>query len=330
MEKYSKWRDASTGIHPFLPKAGRSDDEGGMYYIKLFFGSILSLLRLVAIFSLLLVLFISNLIAKAIVVTPLRRVFERIVDITITRTILCLMAFYWIPTKYMKPFHPKSALPTGTPGSHIKAGDIIIANHCSYVEILYLAFRYSPVFTSIPVNWKGYPKDVPFIVRSTIQAMMDVFNEPKEAQNAINLSQVLNYASSIGAPVVIFPEGGTTNGKALIQCLPVFGELSASIPVGKVNVLGFKYDYENFAPTYTVGRSFVHLFKLCKEFQNNMEVRYHSPNDLSLQVQEKGPESLEETVFTSLATILRTSQTKLTVQDKQEFKSYWYGHKKNY
>jgi len=330
MEKYSKWRDASTGIHPFLPKAGRSEDEGGIYYVKLIFGSILSLVRLPVVFSLLFIIFLSNIIAKMLFISPIRRAFERLIDTTVTRTILFFLGFYWIPTKFMKPFHPKSPLPTTTPGSYIKAGDIIIANHCSYVEILYLAFRFSPAFTSIPINWKGYPKDVPFIVRNTFQAIMNVFGEPKDTQGTMKLSEVIKYATSIGAPVVIFPEGGTTNGRALIQCLPVLGESASSIPISKINVLGFKYEYENFSPSFTVGNSFIHLFKLCKEFQNNLEVRYLSPKDLALQIEEKGVENTEETVFSALSTILRSNQTKLTIQDKQEFKSYWYGHKKNY
>lgn len=35
------------------------------------------------------------------------------------------------------------------PGSSVTSKDLILANHTSYLDILYLAYRYSPQFTSI-------------------------------------------------------------------------------------------------------------------------------------------------------------------------------------
>lgn len=66
-------------------------------------------------------------------------------------------------------------------------------------------------------------------------------------------------------PVVVFAEGTTTNGRALLKFAPVFEDYKADQKDGNFQIMSFKYDYGNMPPTYTVGNQFYHFFKLCSQ-----------------------------------------------------------------
>lgn len=65
-------------------------------------------------------------------------------------------------------------------------------------------------------------------------------------------------------PIMIFPEGTTTNGKgALLNFLPVFTHLEKS----RVHVFCLKYPYQEFNPAYICGSIYKHLLVLlCQVF----------------------------------------------------------------
>ncbi len=64
----------------------------------------------------------------------------------------------------------------------MRAGDIIVCNHSSYIDILYLAFKFSPIFAFGPSNW---PKTVPVkgsmvaVKSNVITALLEVFRDPE-------------------------------------------------------------------------------------------------------------------------------------------------------
>ena len=59
-------------------------------------------------------------------------------------------------------------------------------------------------------------------------------------------------------PVVVFPEGTTTNGSILLSLSPVLAKISAP-----VHVMCFKYGALDFSPSYSFGKWWLHIFRLC-------------------------------------------------------------------
>ena len=48
--------------------------------------------------------------------------------------------------------------PPHAPGANVLAGDIIITNHTSYIDVLYFTFKYNPVFATVPTEWDANTK----------------------------------------------------------------------------------------------------------------------------------------------------------------------------
>ena len=82
-----------------------------------------------------------------------------------------------------------------------------------------------------------------------------------------------------------------------------------------------RYVYEDFAPTYTAGSVAWHVAGLACQFANTLEVRYVSPSEASVLVDD-------ETDFaghaaTVLAQVLRIRRVRLGVDDKTAFLDYF-------
>lgn len=112
------------------------------------------------------------------------------------------------------------------------------------------------------------------------------------------LSELLNKSKKNGlGPVVLFPEGITTNGNVLIGCLPAFDSL---IDKAFVHVFAFsfvcglpfrnysnspaapyrRYEYSEFSPSFPAGNFLLHLWYLCGQVTNKLTVKHIIDADL--------------------------------------------------
>lgn len=81
-----------------------------------------------------------------------------------------------------------------SPGSSVYPGDVILANHTSYIDVIYLAFRFdlqtqkqirlilvrfAPVFTALPNTWDDSVPEGVAIQRSFFGALIDAITEPE-------------------------------------------------------------------------------------------------------------------------------------------------------
>ena len=148
------------------------------------------------------------------------------------RLLLFLMGFFYIKTETISLRKSRDR----TTDTSVKQGDLIIANWTSYVDIIYLAYQFSPVFTQVFI-------DTPRVkVISFWEAIQLVGQSPQVAQNQntlYTLDALAEKAKQAGwGPVVVFPEGTTTNGRALLKFSSVLDQLQLS--ASRIHLLAFK------------------------------------------------------------------------------------------
>mmetsp|Transcript_18227 Transcript_18227/g.46287 ORF Transcript_18227/g.46287 Transcript_18227/m.46287 type:complete len:183 (-) Transcript_18227:535-1083(-) len=132
MEKFSKWTDKGTGIHPFVPHKARPRSLPAKL-AHCIVAPVLLLLRLP------LAALVFLLWAVLRVVLPVRPI-VRALDASLLRALLLLLGFWRIDATLVEPsIAAKKRAPVRPP-------HLIVANLCSYIDILYLTCRYSPTF----------------------------------------------------------------------------------------------------------------------------------------------------------------------------------------
>lgn len=145
MEKYSRWSDTRTGINPFVPVDRKLSANIFIRILHYVFGSVFALIRFVLFAVVLMVLGISSIISYVFYPIGIVHWYYR----RITEYILCgiLLLICGVYSKCTIEDGRRLAL-----GAHTKKAnsvgrkDIILANYQSFIDILYLARMYSPVF----------------------------------------------------------------------------------------------------------------------------------------------------------------------------------------
>jgi len=334
MEKYSKWRDEKTSIHPFFaqkPKTAR------FVLSRFILGPLLFLVRLPLLIAVFLVYFI---VAQVLELLPLpgalMRLPLRLVHMVGARLLLLIMGFWWVESRHSRSSR-RVVLPTVTPGSHCSSGDLIVANLQGYAEVLYLAYRFAPVFTTVPIDGEGL-----VIKRSVFGALSDALHlertYSKDDSRCRTATELLKKAEAGSrGPVVVFPEGTSSNGRGLLANSRALK--GVEVRAERTHVVGFKYEWVTHSPAYTVGSAFASVYGVCSQVSNALTVRFLVPSEVpshpSLDANRVGPAAGEgewdEQVFQTLANALRMKRTALGMREKQEFLAYWReSHQKTY
>ncbi|KZT24445.1 hypothetical protein NEOLEDRAFT_1206595 [Neolentinus lepideus HHB14362 ss-1] len=148
MEKFSAFRDPGTGIQPFLaPVPPLGSDTYGKYLKPLQY--VIGLLKFVLAILLFAVYFILVHIICLILVPagPIHRAVTWLLTALLTRAILFIIGFWWIPVEVVIRKRGRSM--RANESWNPSVGDVIVSNWVSWTELLWLAFRYSfrSVFT---------------------------------------------------------------------------------------------------------------------------------------------------------------------------------------
>ncbi|KAL0949722.1 hypothetical protein HGRIS_009762 [Hohenbuehelia grisea] len=278
MEKFSAYRDPGTGIQPFLnpvPPIG----SDALATVALPFGYALAVIRtvLVVALSLLYVVLVNGLCLVFLPVPPLYRLFTRILTAVITRTILFIVGLFWIPVEIVTRKRGKGKHTTNS--WNPSAGDIIVSNWVSWIEVLWLSYRFNPIF-AVPV-FDPPPSPAPaqasspithtpgrrtgtgsanistaaraplpraqfrgFRVVSLLQMVMFSGRAPPygDGDPQDQATSLENIRSKANAPIVVFPESTTSNGRGLLRLANVFPNLSVPIKDFNVFVMCVRYD----------------------------------------------------------------------------------------
>jgi len=328
MEKYSHWRDSGTGIQPFLPlKSPKSNSvvDDILYYLNTFIlGPPIAICRLICILIILAFYLIQNTFLKFIPLSSIKWLFGRLIFTLEARLVLFNMGFLWIDSqKVTLTRGRKHARKEDTNISH---GDVIVCNCQSYVDVIYFMFRFNPTFVKIFESGKIKPISFLNAIKFT-----GSYPELKEEENAVSLKDIIKESKEkkIG-PIVIFPEGTTTNGRGLLKFLPVFKDFTPKDDIN-VHVYSIKYQFHGRNISYTVGSKFSHMYNLCSKIYHVMNVKYLSAeesqfNDIAAQAEL--PNSVIEGqlgahISKLIGQVLRIRKTGLSAKDKQEFLDYY-------
>ncbi|ESK97655.1 vacuolar protein sorting protein vps66 [Moniliophthora roreri MCA 2997] len=278
MEKYSAYRDPGTGIQPFLtpvppPKPG----SDFLYLVWAPIGYVIGAIRTVLVLGLTLVyvLLVHGVLSVFCVLPPAHRFATRIVTALLCRVVLFLAGFVWIPVEIIsrKRGRGNTVSQQWTPA----AGDIIVSNWTSWVELLWLAFRFNPIFVmpipessvpnapstpSTPIthtpgrrmgtgsaniasNARTVAPQIPivgFYPVSLLTAIRNTALVPPFPSLKNHRPQSLDdIRKNADRPLVVFPECTTSNGRGLLRFADVF-KRSAPVTGHNIFLMSVRYD----------------------------------------------------------------------------------------
>ena len=182
-----------------------------------------------------------------------RRLWLRTVDVVFARALLFIIGFVWIGESAadLRRMGIGSARSRGTGGqagsvAAVQRGDVVLCNHVSFVQVLYLAYRCSPEFTTVPLDGKGKLRRVGLFAALRAAFGADTASTTSGAGAALVSLDALageNRALAGGAPVVVFPEGAPTNNTTMLRFEPIAGESGALVPetASRTHLLTFKF-----------------------------------------------------------------------------------------
>ncbi|KAI9207697.1 uncharacterized protein BJ171DRAFT_578817 [Polychytrium aggregatum] len=315
MEKFSRWRDPGTGIQPFLPpKPPRVDGSGVKGAVSVLetyiLGPPLAVVKGLLVGILGLFFLGLNNIGSLLAIPILHRLWMQLISALVLRPLLFLFGFYYIPfeTVTLRKGMRRGDAVESHLQRKIQSGDIIAANHNSYIDILILQCFYAPVFTT--VSEAGLVRSISFL-----EALLTTGNEPrlKSSSNHVPLSQL----------------GTTSNGRGLLRFLPVFNHVDLNETT--IHIVGLKYDYEQYCPAYTCGDKQSHVYGLLTQFVNHVSIKLLPASECAIDPKSIpvgiAVNPLEGVVGTQvsnyLGQILRTRKTGQGATDKVDFLDYY-------
>jgi 1-acylglycerol-3-phosphate O-acyltransferase len=367
MEKYSRWSDLTTGINPFVPHKQRLHDSLGVRALQLLARAPLLIVRLPLLLVGGVLLVVTNIIVSVLVSKPciypplcsvlskltndigqgfvplLGRFLKRLVEWLLCSLLLLIMGVFVSE----EPANTRR-LGLTTPGAKassksmsVAAKDVVVCNHTSFLEILYLARRFSPVFCF--VTEEGASKGLVHAC-GLIEAIYRGFAMPSLEQRGTprKLEDVILHAAG---PVVVFPEGARTNGKTVLRFLPILEQLPFQLSTKnggkklelKIHIIAFRYEFTSFGPNHSAGSGWKHLMWTCLYAYHTARVTHLHAKDLNLHdvgpaTRSKPSSATSATQLTTvhverlrglLASMLRTKPVDMTVKDFLSFNAYW-------
>lgn len=210
------------------------------------------------------------------------------------RSLLFTFGFYWINVSH-----------TTTPSSSTPKCNIIISNHRSYLDILVFIWMHGPAFVM-----KREILDLPIVGWiAAVCGCIPVGRSPSGSASPI-VEYTASCESSQQPALFIFPEGTTTNGSAIMPF-----KSGAFVPGEPVLPVVIDFPHQHFNCSHESILFFVHLLRLCSQFQNYIILTYlpiyHPSED-----EQKNPVLFAVNVERCIANTLRVPVVECTYKDK--------------
>ncbi|KAG0595563.1 hypothetical protein M758_UG177100 [Ceratodon purpureus] len=184
---------------------------------------------------------------------------------------------------------------------------ILVSNHVTFADPLFLFFRHLPV---IVTAYENLNLPIAGAITKAMQAIaVDRLSRESRhhASGAIKRKAMCNDWSH----VMIFPEATTTNGKLLVSF-----KAGAFTPGYPVQPILFRYPHVHMDPCWVAEGPAIHwlLFRLMTQFHNFMSVEYLSVIHPTV-AETKNPVQFGERVRLTMARAMNTSVTNHTFED---------------
>ncbi|KAF9006475.1 hypothetical protein BDQ17DRAFT_1302802 [Cyathus striatus] len=285
MEKFSAYRDPGTGIQPFLSPVPPLGSDSLLTNLSAPLRYPLAIIRTALILALTLLYILASTVSYVFApFPPLRRLATRLILFFCGRTILFTLGLFWIPVENVTR---KRGRPVKTAESwNPRAGDIIVSNWVSWIELIWLAFRFNPIFvlpvtndlppppstTSSPIaNTPGRrtgtgsanisapnrTSQVAIPIRGFQQvSLLSIIRSTGRVPLTVSLSETSpksleEIRKNASRPVVVFPECTTSNGRGVLRFSHIFHQ---DVPVKgyQVFLMCVRYDPPtSLTPTMT-------------------------------------------------------------------------------
>ncbi|KAL6821324.1 hypothetical protein V8C40DRAFT_250102 [Trichoderma camerunense] len=214
MEKYSQFRDRATGIAPFLPVSSPS--------------SAISTLTHTLLFLVRLPIFLTYALGYFIIFHPLPLpVFVRKIALW---GLMAIPGIWWID---LQLDGVKRGTLSEQPRERVPhPGSIIAANFTSPVDAIYLAAIFDPVFT---ISYPGERKVRRIgLLQAVMKALAPVTTQPAPSAQLVDLKELVKqYPNRV---IAVFPECGTTNGKAILPFSPSILQTPPDVHIFPVSI----------------------------------------------------------------------------------------------
>lgn len=208
-----------------------------------------------------------------------------------SRCILFCFGYHWIRR-------------SGKPASR-EVAPIVVSNHVSYTDPIFFFYELFPSIVSAESH-----DQIPF-VGTIIRAMQVIYVDrfsPASRKHAV--AEINRKASCNDFPrVLLFPEGTTTNGRALISF-----QLGAFIPGFPVQPVIIRYPHVHFDQSWGTVSLLKLMFRMFTQFHNFMEVEY-LPVIFPLEDKKETPVHLAKRVRHAMSRALNVVQTEHSYGD---------------
>ncbi|KAJ4329126.1 Lysophosphatidic acid:oleoyl-CoA acyltransferase 1 [Fusarium piperis] len=247
MEKYSQFRDRATGIAPFLPvstplSAVATLTHGALFLFRLPF-FLFFFLGYFLIFHFL----------------PLPVIFRKVA----LWGLMAIPGIWWVDLQL-------DGVKRGTLADQPRErfphpGSVIAANFTSPVDAIYLAAIFDPIFTV------SYPETRQVqrlsLLGAVLMALSPVRTAPPKNAKLVDISDLL--ADNPNRVIAVFPECGTTNGKAILPFSPSILQSPPDVHIFPVSIRYTPPDVTTPVP----GRWFKFLWNLLSRPTTCIRVR---------------------------------------------------------
>lgn len=217
------------------------------------------------------------------------------------RCLLFLMGFYSIKVK---------GDPSLTQNGH--KANIIVMNHCSWLDILVMMAMADGVPGFVA---KRETQNIPYIgYKSKLWQCIYVDNRAEKTSGHNVTEQISDRATRDDMPpILIFPEGTTTNGKYLMKF-----RTGAFVPGQPVKPCTIKFPAPVFSPTWETISGLYHAFRLFTQVRNYCEITW-LPVYVPSEQEAKDPAMYANNVCKLVADELNVEVVESTFADKIEY-----------
>jgi len=157
---------------------------------------------------------------------------------TLLRGSLFVAGLFWMPAERVS--RKRGRISATTESWSPRKGDIIVSNWISWVEIVWLTYKFDSVF-ACPIL-RSDSTIAGFVSASWISMICSTGYPPKPSRVTQECFSLPELARNSRRPLVIFPELTTSNGRALLKFAPVFGKRTIPATECRIFLMSIRCD----------------------------------------------------------------------------------------